>query len=121
MEFVVDQNKMLAGFAVAVKLDGAALKARIDTGANIDILLHGSHMLANTEFNATNVKTMDGAGHLETLERARANITLGTETSWHDVLRTTARHPDFDLTLGAKFFANRSFTFNFHRHEFCLN
>ncbi len=121
MEFVVDKNKMLAGLAVMVNLAGVPMKARIDTGGNADIVLHGSRILANTEFHPTEIKFIDGSGNLETLEHGKASITLGSETSMHNVLRTAAVHPDFDITLGAKFFFNRSFTFDFRHHEFCLN
>lgn len=121
MEFIVDKNKMLAGLAVVVNLGGVPLKARIDTGGNADIVLHGNQVLADTVFQPTEIKFIDGSGNLQTLEKTKANITLGSETSLHNVLRTATVHPDFAITLGAKFFVNRSFTFDFHHHEFCLN
>jgi hypothetical protein len=121
MELVLDKHKMLAGIVVDVTLDGAVRKARMDTGANVEVLLHGKHMLANKEFHATEVRLVDMNGRLEMLEYTKADFTLGSHTSSQNFLRTTATHPDFDITLGAKFFINKIVTYDFLRHQFCMN
>ncbi len=121
MELVINKNKVIAGIVVDVTLDGAVRKARIDTGGNVEVLLHGKHMLADKEFHATEVRLVDATGRLEMAEHTKADLILGSHTSSQNFLRTTATHPDFDITLGAKFFINKIVTFDFLRHQFCMN
>lgn len=121
MEMVVDKNSLPAGLAVDAFIDGLPFKTRIDTGANVDVVLHGHDVIPLKKGRPSMIMLVDGGGHTSSVEEFDLNVSLAQEVQTHRVLRSPYRHNDFAATFGIKFFAGRSFTFDFRNQQFCLD
>jgi len=121
MELMLNKNRVPAGFAVEVRINGQKFRARIDTGGGPGILFHGDELLKSTGFAPVpSVRLTDSRGTLTTMEFAHVNVTLGSRNSTQLALRTPMKHPDVDVTLGIKFFNGTKFTLDFEHHQFCI-
>lgn len=121
MELMLNKNRVPAGFAVEVLINGEKLRARIDTGAASGILVHGDAALKSALFEPVpNIRFTDSRGTQTTMEFANVNAMLGGRSSTQLVLRTPIKHPDIDVTLGIKFFNGSKFTLDFEYHQLCL-
>ena len=121
MELALDKSRIPAGLATDILIDDIPFKARIDTGANVDVLLHGKDLMPWKKGKPLRVLGVDTAGLTTPLEEFAAHVTLGTTTSTHAVVRTPIRNETFDATLGIKFFAGHSLTFDFRHSQFCMD
>lgn len=121
MELMLNKNRVPAGFAVRVLINGEMLRARIDTGAASGILVHGDSPLKSMVFEPVpNIRLTDSRGTLSTMEFADVSAKLGERSSTQLALRTPMKHPDIDVTLGIKFFDGTKFTLDFERHQLCI-
>jgi len=121
MEMELDKNRIPAGLVVDIMIDNEWFKARIDTGANVDVLLHGKDIMPWKNGKMLNILAIDTAGNTTPLEEFEGNISLSKVTSPHTIVRTPFSHDTFKVTLGIKFFAGHNFTFDFKNSQFCLN
>lgn len=121
MELVIDKNRMPAGIATNIFIENIPFKARIDTGANVDVMLHGAGILPEKGGRPASVMGIDSSGNVKPLEEFEGDVSLGKRRSSHTILRTAHPHNDFEATLGIKFFIGRVFTFDFKRGKFCLD
>lgn len=121
MELALDNNRMPTGIVTNISIDGVPLKARIDTGANVDVMLHGKELMSWKDFRRSRVLAIDGGGHTAPLDEFEGSVSLGAQTTPHTILRVAFAHGDFKATLGIKFFAGRRFTFDFKQSRFCLD
>lgn len=122
MTLILDRNMLPAGIATTVTIMGEPYTARIDTGANMDVLLHGSDVLSSTPFTPINgARIFDATGRVSEIASATVDVTWHDVASPHLALRTELGHPDFDVTLGIKFFIGKYITFDFRNHQFCID
>jgi len=121
MEMALDKNWLPAGLTVDILLDNVPFKARIDTGANVDVAVHGKNIMSSKTAKPSPVFAIDSGGNASPLEEFDSNVSLNRDVTKHKVLRSPFTHDDFQVTLGVKFFAGRSFTFDFRNQRFCLD
>jgi hypothetical protein len=121
MELMLNRNRVPAGFAVKLIIDGEILRARIDTGAGAGILIHGDAVLKSTVFEPVpGIRLTDSRGTLTTMEFANVSARFAERSSTQLALRTPMKHPDVDVTLGVKFFNGTKFTLDFEHHQLCI-
>jgi hypothetical protein len=118
---VVDNDRIPAGLAVDLLIDDVPFKARIDTGANVDVVLHGKNVMPWKMARPSRIMAVDSGGNAAVLEEMEGNVSLDTRSPSHRILRSPYPHNDFKATLGVKFFLGRSFTFDFKHARFCLD
>lgn len=122
MNLIIDRNMLFIGIGTLVEIDGHPFKARIDTGANVDVLVHGSEILKEKPFSAIpNTWFIDASGKSSTLESTAVNVKIGLGKSRHIAFRANAPRDYFDITLGAKFFNGKKFSLDFENRQFCIN
>lgn len=121
MEMAIDNDRLPAGITVDVLIDDTPFKARIDTGANVDVVVHGKNTMPFKNGKPSLVIGVDSGGNASGFDTFEAKVSLDREAERHTVLRSPYPHADFEATLGVKFFAGRSFTFDFKNQQFCLD
>src|SRR5476649_1951808 len=120
MTLAIDENKIPAGISIAIDIGEVSAKARLDTGGNFDVLLHGNDILKGIKFSPSNIKLVDEAGHFHDSSYSIADISVGKNTSSHVISRTSEQHSDFEITLGAKFFSGRIVILDFLHQKMCF-
>jgi hypothetical protein len=120
MELVIDNNRMPAGIATDILIENIPFKARIDTGANVDVVLHGENIMSQKVGKPSRVMAIDSGGNTAHLEEFEGSVSLDQKNQTHIILRSSHSHSDFKATLGIKFFIGRILTFDFKHSEFCL-
>jgi hypothetical protein len=122
MELLVDRNRLVSGIVAHIEIEGNEFRAKIDSGANVDVLIHGVETLPHTKFSeVSNLRMFDRSGNLARPEQAIVSTRFGTKGTRNTALRVPFQHGDFNATLGSKFFSNRILTFNFDKQRLCLD
>ena len=120
MWLVQDSNKVVAGIATDIVIDGKTLRGRIDTGANDTLLIHGRHPVGGDFSPVPNRWLLDQAGQAIALESKTVRGTLAGIPFEKEAARIAIPHPDFDVTIGAAFLEEHTVQLNFAAHRFCM-
>lgn len=120
MWLVQDSNKVVAGIATEIVIDGKILRGRIDTGANDTLLIHGRNLIGGTFRPVPDRWILDNAGQAIALETRLVRGTLAGIPFEKQAVRISVDHPEFDVTIGAAFLEEHSVQLDFANHRFCM-